>query len=45
MTAEQLFEMVKTMDNEQRLRFLLIMHNEYFCKGEPIREEDIDWGD
>jgi hypothetical protein len=42
--AEELFEMVKSMENEERWKFLLMMYNEYYCKGESISEEDIDWG-
>jgi hypothetical protein len=43
-TAEELFELVMSIENEERWKFLLMMYNEYYCKGESISEEDIDWG-
>jgi len=42
-TAEELFQMVKELENDERWKFLLMMYNEYFCTGDPIREEDIDF--
>ena len=42
-TANELFEIVKSMENEESFKFLQMLYNEYYCKGEPINEEDIDW--
>lgn len=43
-TAEELMELFKNLENEERWKFLLMMYNGYFRKGEEeINEKDIDF--
>ena len=44
MTAEQILEMIKNLDNATRWELLSLLYDEYYRKtGEPIKGIEIDY--